>query len=185
MPIIEILLGEGYLIETKVPAVRGYRRDVMLTYKGILAADDLLSTTSSSPQGFVAMSFADDMNDVWIKGFDPGIRAAGFQPHRIDKKDYIGGITDEIMAQIRKSRFVVADYTHQNNGVYFEAGFVLGMGIIVIPTCKHDQIEDLHFDIQHLNTLKWRTPEELAMMLSKRIRAVVGAGIETNQPLEL
>lgn len=41
-----------------------------------------------------------------------------FRPFRIDAKDYLGGITDEIMAEIRRSRFVVADYTGQVNGVY-------------------------------------------------------------------
>ena len=33
------------------------------------------------------------------------------------------------MAEIRRSRFVVADYTGQVNGVYFEAGFALGLGL--------------------------------------------------------
>jgi hypothetical protein len=134
------------------------------------------SPNSTSAQGFVAMDFAVSMRDVWTNGFDPGIRAAGFAPMRIDSKDYVGGITDEIMSEIRKSRFVVADYTGQKSGVYFEAGFALGLGLPVIPTCRADQIKSLHFDIRHLNTLPWKTPADLADSLGKRIRAVVGAG---------
>src|SRR6266576_4120836 len=117
-----------------------------------------------------------------LVGFDPGIRAAGFQPSRIDKKDYVGGITDEIMAEIRRSRFVVADYTGQKAGVYFEAGFALGLGLPVIPTCRAEEIGALHFDIKHLNTLTWTTPAELADRLAKRIRAVIGSG--PNAPAE-
>jgi nucleoside 2-deoxyribosyltransferase len=132
--------------------------------------------SSVSARGFVAMDFAEDMRDAWTNGFDPGIRAAGFHPMRIDAKDYVGGITDEIMSEIRQSRFVVADYTGQKSGVYFEAGFALGLGITVIPTCHADEIKKLHFDIRHLNTLPWTTPTELADSLAKRIRAVVGAG---------
>ena len=131
---------------------------------------------SASAQGFVAMDFAEAMRDAWTNGFDPGIRTAGFQPIRIDAKDYVGGITDEIMSEIRRSRFVVADYTGQRLGVYFEAGFALGLGLTVIPTCRADEIKELHFDVRHLNTLPWNTPRDLADSLAKRIRAVVGGG---------
>lgn len=148
----------------------------LVTAEGLLAAEDMLSAGGPSAQGFVAMSFDASLNDVWANGFDPGIRSTGFRPLRIDAKHYVGGIADEIMAEIRRSRFVVADYTNQANGVYFEAGFALGLGFTVIPTCQLDQIGDLHFDIRHLNTLLWQTPEELAVKLQNRIRAVIGAG---------
>jgi len=48
---------------------------------------------------------------------------------------------------------VVADYTGQVNGVYFEAGFALGLGLKVVPTCREDEISKLHFNIKDLNTL--------------------------------
>jgi hypothetical protein len=70
----------------------------------------------------------------------------------------------------------VVDYTDQVNGVYFEAGFAIGLGLTVLPTCQADQIDKLHFDIRHLNTLPWTSPTELATSLSKRIVAVVGSG---------
>jgi hypothetical protein len=107
-----------------------------VTAKGLLAAEALQTAGSNSAQGFVAMWFDESLRDAWTNGFDPGIRIAGFHPVRIDNKDYVGGISDEIMAEIRRSRFVVADYTGQRNGVYFEAGFALGLGLTVIPTCR-------------------------------------------------
>jgi hypothetical protein len=147
-----------------------------LTAKGLLAVDDMAATSSASAQCFVAMSFDASLSAAWTDGFDPGIRAAGFRPVRIDRKDYIGGITDEIMSEIRRSRFVVADYTGQRGGVYFEAGFALGLGLPVIPTCREDEVDKLHFDIRHLNTLPWPTPEELAINLARRVQAVIGEG---------
>ena len=128
------------------------------------------------------MWFKDDLRDAWTNGFDPGIRAAGFHPVRIDDKDYVGGITDEIMAEIKRSRFVVADYTGQRSNVYFEAGFALGLGLTVIQTCRADEATDLHFDIRHLNTLVWKSHAELARGLEKRIRAVIGAGPDADPP---
>lgn len=153
-----------------------------LTPKGLLAAEALQTGASNSAQGFVAMWFDESLRDTWTNGFDPGIRAAGFSPFRIDNKDYVGGISDEIMAEIRRSRFVVADYTGQVNGVYFEAGFALGLGLTVIPTCRAEDIGKLHFDIKHLNTLLWKSPAELAESLNRRIRAVIGAGPDAPDP---
>jgi hypothetical protein len=150
--------------------------------KGLLAAEALGAAKSSSAQGFVAMSFDESLRDAWTNGFDPGIRAAGFRPLRLDNEDYVGGITDEIMAQIRRSRFVVADYTAQRNSVYFEAGFALGLGLTVIPTCRADEVDNLHFDIKHLNTLPWNTPAELVDGLNRRIRAVIGVGPDAPDP---
>ena len=53
-------------------------------------------------------------------------------------------------------------------------GFALGLGLTVIPTCRADQIGKLHFDVRHLNTLPWSTPEDLAVNLGKRIVAILG-----------
>jgi hypothetical protein len=155
---------------------------VILTPRGIMQAEELSGAYTVSTQGFVAMWFDPSLNEVWTNGFDPGIRTAGYRPIRIDKEDYIGGISDQIMAEIRRSRFVVADYTGQRNGVYFEAGFALGLGLIVIPTCRVDEVPKLHFDIKHLNTLVWKTPAELAEGLNRRIRAVIGAGPDAPDP---
>jgi hypothetical protein len=169
--LIEILIEDGCL--------RPSEGGCALAVKGLLAAE-ALGSKSSSAQGFVAMWFDETLQDAWVNGFYPGIRAAGFRPLRLYNEDYVGGITDEIMAQIRRSRFVVADYTSQRNSVYFEAGFALG--VIVIPTCRADEIPNLHFDIRHLNTLPWNTPAELADGLDRRIRAVVGAGPDDPDP---
>jgi hypothetical protein len=90
------------------------------------------------------MSFDSSLDDAWSKGFDPGIRAAGFHPFRSDREHFIGGITDKLIMEISNSRFVVVDYTGQSNGVYFEAGFALALGLTVIPTCQADHIDKLH-----------------------------------------
>jgi hypothetical protein len=61
-------------------------------------------------------------------------------------------------------------------GDYFEVGFALGLGLQVIPTCRANEINNLHFDVRHLNTLPWTTSGDLAHNLPKRISAVVGVG---------
>jgi hypothetical protein len=147
-----------------------------ITVEGLLELEGMASTGGEFTQGFVAMWFDEELSPAWTVGFDPGIRNAGYRPFRIDKKDYIGGISDEIITEIRRSRFVVVDYTHQVNGIYFEAGFALGLGRTVIPTCRADEIPKLHFDIRHLNTLSWNEPSDLSTSLTKRIVSVIGLG---------
>lgn len=167
MVLIHILKADGSL--------RHDDRATGLSVKGLLTVEALEVSKTVSKQGFVAMSFDPSLRDLWIDGFAPAIQAAGFRPLRIDNKDYVGGISDEIIAEIRKSRFVVVDYTKQANGVYFEAGFALGIGLTVIPTCHVDEVNKLHFDIRHLNTLLWQTPSDLVSRLSNRIATVVGS----------
>jgi hypothetical protein len=53
----------------------------------------------------------------------------------------------------------VADYTEQVNRLYFEAGFALGFGLLVIPTCRENQIGKLHFDIRHSRRCPGKLPK--------------------------
>jgi hypothetical protein len=95
---------------------------------------------------------------------------------RIDAKQHINKICDEIIAEIKRSLFVVADYTGHRGGVYYEAGYAAGRGLRVIPTCKKDEMGKLHFDIRQYNCIDWETPDELAERLQARIEALFGDG---------
>jgi hypothetical protein len=75
----------------------------------------------------------------------------------------------------------VADFTGHRGGVYFEAGFALGMNLPVIWTCRQDCLPDLHFDIRQFNCIDWKTPEDLAGRLQNRIEALLGTGLKKNQ----
>jgi hypothetical protein len=170
--LLGILEGDGLITTEGAIATSAIR----LTPAGLIQAEELTHQGDEYLQAFVAMSFDPAMNEAYTAGFDPGIRQAGYRPLRIDGKEHVNGISDEILAEIRRSRFLIADYTHMNNGVYFEAGVAVGLGIPVIPTCRADHLDKLHFDIRHINTLRWETPKQLAHDLAKRISAVIGDG---------
>ena len=108
------------------------------------------------------------------------MRASGFRPLRIDRKEHVNKIDDEIIAEIRRSRFLVADFTchpgSPRGGVYFEAGFALALGKPVIWTCRNDLIEHVHFDTRQFNHIVWASAEDLAERLRNRIGAVIGQG---------
>ena len=121
------------------------------------------------------------MDEAYERGIKPAIEAAGYEPRLIKEKDYLGGVVDEIMAEIRESRFVVADFTSSpeaeaRGGVYFEAGFAYGLDIPVFLTCRKGCKAGVHFDIGHLNRLEWETPEDLRKQLKNSIEALLGRG---------
>jgi hypothetical protein len=124
-------------------------------------------------QCFVAMWLSEDTRAAYEGGIEPAISRAGFKPIRIDLKEHNNEITDEIMAEIRNSEFIVADFTGQRAGVYYEAGFAMGLGRKVIWCCRKDEISKLHFDTNHKNHIDWQTPEELGDRLYARIRATI------------
>ncbi len=141
-------------------------------------------TNPDSSQCFVAMWFDSSMDSLYKDGIEPAIRAAGYSPFRIDREDFVGKIDDRIVAEIRRSRFIVADFTHGENGarggVYYEAGFAEGHGLNVIFTCRNDMIEKVHFDTRQFNHIVWDSPEDLRVRLENRIRRVIGEGPITN-----
>jgi len=137
---------------------------------------------TDSAQAFVAMWFDESMNDIYNQAIAPAIKEAGYKPLRIDRKQHNNKIDDEIIAEIRRSRFLVSDFTYgkkgMRGGVYYEAGFAHGLGIPVIFTCKNDDGVELHFDTRQYNHILWREKEieKFKKELSDRISATIGDG---------
>jgi len=123
------------------------------TWKAFQRVKELRSSGSNSMNGFVAMSFSTDRLPIWTEVIEPAIKDAGYKPIRVDQYEHSNRIDDEIIAQIRRCRFLVADFTAQKPGVYFEAGLALGLGRTVIWMCDHADKGNLHFDIRQFNTI--------------------------------
>ena len=135
---------------------------------------------SDSSQAFVAMWFSQATNDAYSSGIAPALSASGFKAVRIDKKEHNNKIDDEIIAEIRRSRFLIADFTCESKnvrgGVYYEAGFAQGLGIPVIWTCKDTSLVDLHFDTRQYSHIVWKDAADLFTQLKNRIGATIGDG---------
>jgi hypothetical protein len=128
---------------------------------------------SSSREAFAAMSFQEDMRRFFLEGIKPAVEADGVTKCvRIDGVQHNNKICDEIVAAIRRSRFVVADFTGNRGGVYFEAGFAKGLGIPVIYTVRKS-VRGLHFDTRQFNHIVYTTPEQLNGALRERIAATM------------
>jgi hypothetical protein len=159
---------------------------VTLTSEGFELMESLEFGGAPTTQAFVAMWFDPSMNEAYRSGFTPAIEDAGYRSVRVDQKEHSNKIDDQIIAEIRRSRFVIADFTCDiisqegrqvavsRGGVYYEAGFAQGLAIPVIWTCRIECIDHVHFDTRQYNHIVWSNPKELREKLYNRIRAVIG-----------
>lgn len=79
---------------TIVVAGSGYRR---------AAGFETQLDREQSLRVFVAMWFSEEMGEAWEQGIKPAIRESGFDPIRIDEKEFNSDIVDEIIAEVRRS----------------------------------------------------------------------------------
>ena len=141
-----------------------------------------LASKRDSAQCFVAMWFGEEVNDLYHQGIKPAIEAAGYKSIRIDEKPHANKIDDEIIAEIRRSRFLVADFTHGDDGarggVYYEAGFAHGLNRPVIFSCRENMVDKLHFDTRQYNHILWKNEnlDGFRKDLTNRIEALIGEG---------
>jgi len=156
------LFGNSTIIKYQITA-RGWEKlDSLRTASG-----------SAKKQAFVAMWFHPDMEEFYTNGIGPAVEACGLRSFRVDLKEHNNKICDEIIAEIRRSRILVADFTGDRGGVYYEAGFASGLGIPVIWTVRKDFLTKVHFDTRQYNHIVYETADELRSKLENRIRATI------------
>lgn len=177
--------AHDYLKFSKFISEAGYLSDGSLTLKAYNEIENLERKSIDSKKAFVAMWFDPSVNQIYEEAIAPAIRDAGFEPIRIDRKEHNNKIDDEIIAELRRSRFVIADFTSAileregrpeaiaRGGVYYEAGFAHGMRIPVIWTCRSDMISLVHFDTRQYNHIDWKDAADLKKRLYDRIRATI------------
>jgi hypothetical protein len=149
----------GYI---ELSEYQGNIHGVMITFKGLNHAIQLQEENRSSINCFIAMSFDQTMVST-RDAIKKACIETGFIPILIDEIYFESEVTinDAIIAQLKKSKFCIADFTMQKDGVYFEAGYALGRGMKVIYTCSKTDFEKTHFDTNHFPHLIYENPKEL------------------------
>lgn len=157
---------KGQLIEV-ITFSTGLLRDCVRKLKRLILIN------AFSRDCFVAMWFDMSMEEIYQCGIYKPLKEIGFNPIRIDKIEHNDRIDHKIFDLIRRSRFVVADFTGNRAGVYYESGFAAGLGLPVIHTCRRDSFEKRHFDIQTINTIIYDNVEALAVNLRRRVMETI------------
>ncbi len=171
-----------FLEESGLVAFDISHTNIRVTFSGWQYVEKRNLESKELTQVFVAMWFHTSTEAAFEHGIAPAISECGYRPLRIDQKEHINKVDDEIIAEIRRSRFLVADFTSEQEkprgGVYFEAGFAMGLGKKVIWTCHESCLKYVHFDTRQFNHIVWNDPADLRTKLKNRIGAVLGQGSE-------
>jgi nucleoside 2-deoxyribosyltransferase len=161
--------------------------DFWISAKGFERAEQLLTTNIDSKSVFIAMGYKNDLIEACEKAIKLACRDCGFEARLITDKPHNNGITDEIMTEIKRCKFVIVDFTYNNCGAYFEAGYAQGLGRQIIRCCKSEwfyekdendkRVNFLHFDVQHYNTIIWESHDDLYKKLKNNIRVNIDGAI--------
>ncbi|MBE2227485.1 MAG: hypothetical protein IAE93_09095 [Ignavibacteria bacterium] len=154
-----------------------------VTFKGLEYFVEINEAGSLSKNCFVAMSFdQEDIDSIYVNGISPILNELGFTPILIKDEHYESDktINDAMIASIKKSKFVISDFTKQKRNVYFEAGYAAGRGMPVIYMCKTDYFKDKEdmnkmsaFDTDHFPHIIWENIEDLKVKLKNKIEAFI------------
>ncbi|RXV59355.1 hypothetical protein DWB64_15950 [Fusibacter sp. A1] len=165
--ILKMLMELGF-----VEASLSIPTDIKITASGWSKLYEFQSAISTSNQVFIAMWFSPEMNPA-SNTIHEAISACGYEPKRIDVVEHNNKICDQIIAEIKQSKFLVSDFTGHRGGVYYEAGYAHGLGLPVIFTCRESDITNLHFDTRQFNHIVWTDEEDLKRKLINRIKATI------------
>jgi nucleoside 2-deoxyribosyltransferase len=183
--ILEMMVSQGLIVNdriTKPPVPIEFLR---IAFSGWQRIDELNKINSLHLQGFIAMKFDDSMKEIQ-QAIEQAISDAGYIPQIMNKHQHNGQVIPEMLYQIRMSDFLVADLTGNRGGVYFEAGYALGLKKEVIFTVNQNILDDEegippqdrrnspHFDVAQYNQIRYTSPEDLTQKLKDRIVATVG-----------
>lgn len=124
-------------------------------------------------RAFIAMAFNLPNRDEVQKAIEVACLKSDIIAKTVDAEHYSGKITDKIISMINESLIVIADFTSNNNGVYFEAGYAEGLNRIIVYTIKKEDLNNLHFDTKQTNYIIWDTPKDLEEKLTDRIKVLI------------
>ncbi len=165
----------GFITFTDISDMSGSNAmNIRISFKGLEYIINLQENGTQSRNCFIAMSFNESEEVKAIRStIKDAIIECGYKPILIDEEHVDSDITinDAIISCIKKSKFLIGDFTEQKHGVYFEAGYALGLKKPVIYTCHEDYFRNSHFDTNHYPHIIYSDLSKFKQQLVDKIQA--------------
>lgn len=129
--------------------------------------------SQNKPHVFVAMPFAEEMDDVFHYGIQGAVNAAGFLCERADMSTFTGDVIDWVKKRIASASLVVADLSDANPNVYLEVGYAWGCGrptVLLVRDTSH-----LKFDVRSQKCLSYKKIQDLEASLRAELENLKGS----------
>lgn len=121
---------------------------------------------------FVAMPFAEEMDDVFHYGIQGAVNAAGLLCERADLSSFTGDVMEWVKKRIASAHLVIADLSAANPNVYLEVGYAWGCGRPTVLICRDES--ELKFDVKGQRCLIYKKIKELEATLKTELENLKG-----------
>lgn len=130
---------------------------------------------------FVIQPFDGGTYDKRFKDvYEPAIKAAGYEPYRVDQDASVSVPIESIEDGIRSAVVCLADITLDNPNVWYELGFAFASGKPVVMICNMAErlSKKFPFDIQHKTVITYKAEsssdfDTLRASITEKITAYV------------
>lgn len=120
-------------------------------------------------EAFIIMEFNNnELENLYKYGIEEVLKQKDITPKRVDKYEFKGRITDEILQNIVTSKFVIAECSAANKNVFFEVGYALGNNKKIIFLV--DKADNIPFDLKDFKfIIHNKSIDSLKEQLDKRV----------------
>jgi len=134
----------------------------------------LAEKIASTRSVLVCMSFASrpDLKDL-LAVIKAVCLEFEYEAERVDESNLSKRIVPQILAQMKRSAFVVVDVTDAKPNVFYELGFADGAGKEVVMVAKKGT--ELPFNVADVPVIFWESFEEFKVELRKRLQALAAS----------
>ncbi len=172
--ILETLKKLGY-IETRV---NRSIKTATITQKGYEFLEEYRQQKKNKSKNvFIAIKFSEEYKNI-AEAIKKAVKDTGFNPIKVDEEHHTEYIMDFIKSKIKESKFLIAELTSENLGVYFESGYAMGLGIPVIAILRKSKdnhhFNKVHFDLKQFNIIEYENKKDLEEKLKNRINVLFG-----------
>ncbi|MBN1206886.1 MAG: hypothetical protein JXB05_18525 [Myxococcaceae bacterium] len=125
------------------------------------------TVSMEKPHAFVAMPFADELEDTYHYGILGPVKSAGLLCERVDQAVFDGPIIQRIKERIETAKVVIADLSMANPNVYLEVGYAWGRGRPTVLLVR--DVKELRFDVASYRCIIYRSIRELEASLTREL----------------
>jgi hypothetical protein len=127
-------------------------------------------SSDAKPHVFVAMPFAESMDDVFHYGIQGAVNTAGFLCERADLSTFTGDVMSWVRQRISSATLLVADLSAANPNVYLEVGYAWGCRVPTILLAK--DASDLKFDVRGQRCIVYKSIKHLEDSLRQELQGL-------------
>ncbi len=123
-------------------------------------------------QVFIIMKYRDKELDSAYEGVIKEVfKEFNLTVIRVDEIEDSGKISDQVLENIARSKFVFCELIGERPNCYFETGFAYALGKeIILSIFKDDKI---HFDLAGNRFIQWETENDLRNKLKTRVKSLI------------